>query len=223
MNIAITGTSRGIGLELLKQALVRGDHVMAFARTPNEVPELSALQETFRNQLEISTLDVTQDESPERAAEAISAWTHLDIFINNAGVYRKGESADDFIDSFRVNSVAPYLITQSLFPKLKASSNPKSIQISSLMGSIEDNASGGSITYRASKAALNMITKTLALDEKWLTTGIIHPGWVQTRMGGLEASLTPTESVRGIWQVIQKLTLHESGSFYNYDGSRLPW
>jgi NAD(P)-dependent dehydrogenase (short-subunit alcohol dehydrogenase family) len=223
MNIVITGASRGIGLALTAQALSQSNHVMAFARSPQEASELKALKEKFGNQLEIKELDVNHARAPENAAEALSSWQCVDILFNNAGISREGESLEDFMDSFRVNSVAPFLITRSLFPKLKAASDPKSIQTSSLMGSIEDNKTGGRYTYRASKAALNMITKTLAESEKWLIAVVMHPGWVKTRMGGSEAPVLPADSARGIWRVVQELGLKESGDFYDYEGNRLHW
>ncbi|MEO7165194.1 MAG: SDR family oxidoreductase [Bdellovibrionia bacterium] len=223
MDIAITGASRGIGLELTTQALERGDRVMAFARKPKEVPALNTLKSKFGDKLQIKELDVSHAQAPEQAIDALSTWPSLDTLINNAGIYREGESQKDFIESFTVNSIAPFLITRALSPKLKASSHPKSIQISSLMGSIEDNTSGGSYTYRASKAALNMITKTLAVSERWLIAAAMHPGWVKTRMGGLEAPLSATNSAKGLWRVIHELTPKESGGFYDYEGNLLPW
>src|SRR4051812_23848806 len=118
MNIAITGASRGIGLELTSQALQRGDRVMAFARSPKEAPLLQALKTKFGDQLEITQLDVTHLQAHEQAHNALTSWPYLDTLINNAGTYRKGEELEDFIESFRINSIAPFLITRALFPKL---------------------------------------------------------------------------------------------------------
>lgn len=140
-----------------------------------------------------------------------------------AGIYSECESTADFIESFRINSVAPLMIVRALQPQLKKSKHPKTIQITSLMGSIADNQSGGSYAYRASKAALNMITKTLAQDEKWLICAVVHPGWVQTQMGGPEAPTPVEESAHGIWKVIQELKSSDSGVFIDYEGDRLPW
>lgn len=117
----------------------------------------------------------------------------------------------------------PLLITKSLLPKLKESKRPVALEITSQMGSIADNTSGGSYSYRASKAAMNMLFKSLSVDEKWLTTLLVHPGWVQTRMGGEKAPTTPRESAKGIWNLIDKAHPSQSGSFLTFRGESLPW
>jgi NAD(P)-dependent dehydrogenase (short-subunit alcohol dehydrogenase family) len=219
MNIVITGSSRGIGLELCRQALKSGHQILAVARQPSsELVELS-----HAGGLHILKMDVTDQDLGGRLTEALKPWAQVDLLINNAGVYQKGETTKDFMTSFEVNSVAPFMMTQALLPWLKKSSNPKVVQVTSLMGSIADNASGGSYAYRASKSALNMINKSLALDNDWLTTIAIHPGWVQTDMGGSQAPIPVVDSVRGIWKVIQDLTLDQSGGYFDYKGQRLPW
>lgn len=223
MNVVITGASRGIGLELTKQALERGDRVMAIARTAEESPPLKSLKAKFKNQLEMKNLDLAHSHAPGQIADALAPWPHIDTLLNNAGIYRRGVTEEDFIESFRVNSIAPFLVTRALFKKLKASSSPKAIQTSSLMGSIGDNTSGRSYAYRASKAALNMITKNLAEEEKWLIAVVVHPGWVKTDMGGDEAPILPETSAEGLWHIIQNLTAKDTGGFYDFEGSRLPW
>jgi len=186
-------------------------------------PELQELQRKSGGSLEILKTDVAEDSALSTISRAVENWPCVDILINNAGVYTESESAADFMKSFRINSIAPFLITRALQPQLKKSKDPKTIQITSLMGSIGDNQSGGSYAYRASKAALNMITKTLAQDQKWLTCAVVHPGWVQTRMGGPEAPTPVEESAQGIWKVIQQLKHSDSGVFIDYEGDRLPW
>lgn len=223
MNIVITGASRGIGLELARQALQRGDQVFALARKPEDSPELQGLKKEFSSQLQIGHLDLTSPELENQVAQATRDLQVVDILINNAGVYRDGETLDDFLSSFQVNSVAPFLVSRALFPKLRKSKKPVAMHITSLMGSIEDNQSGGAYPYRASKAALNMISKTLAQSERWLISTVIHPGWVQTRMGGKNAPTSVEESARGIWHVIGKLSAKESGAFFDYEGEKLPW
>ncbi len=223
MNIVVTGASRGIGLELAAQALRRKDRVLCVARDPGSSPGLAALKREFPEALEILQADVASEGAPARIAKAAASWGSVDVLINNAGVYEDDDRVEDFIASFRVNSVAPLFVTRALFPMLRKSEAPKAIHVTSLMGSIEDNGSGGSYSYRASKAALNMIGKTLSIDEPWLTTLVIHPGWVQTRMGGAGAPTPVAESASGIWKVIDGLKPSDSGGFRDYENDRLPW
>ena len=122
-----------------------------------------------------------------------------------------------------MNSVVPYLITKAVVPKLKKGQNPKVIQVSSLMGSVQDNQSGGSTAYRASKSALNMINKNISLEEKDITAIVVHPGWVKTDMGGQGAAVEIPESASGIWKVIDGLSLKDSGSFIDFRGKHLPY
>jgi len=223
MNVVITGASRGIGLELASLALGRGDRVLAVARKPEESPELRALRNKYPNTLEVAAIELTDAGACEALSEALSEWKSVDVLINNAGVYLKGDGTEDFLMSFHVNSVVPFQVTKELLPKLRKSAEPKVAQITSLMGSIEDNESGGSHAYRASKAALNMISKCFARDEKWLISTVIHPGWVQTRMGGSGAETSVAVSAAGIWEVIRKLASADTGSFFDFEGQRLPW
>ncbi len=221
MKILITGTSRGIGFELTRLALQRGDSVMAVARTPESSKNLTELKSQFHQHLQLLDIDLTLDEAPQKIAAA--AGNELDVLINNAGVLLQGESAHDFMQSFRVNSVAPFLITKALLPALKKSSQPKVVQITSTMGSIDDNSSGGYYAYRASKAALNMINKSITIDNPWLTTAVMHPGWVKTDMGGASAPTPPETSAKGIWDVILKLKSAESGKFFDFRGKEIAW
>jgi NAD(P)-dependent dehydrogenase (short-subunit alcohol dehydrogenase family) len=223
MHILITGTSRGIGLELCKQALERGDQVMAIARDPKKSEGLQALQKKYSSTLSTAAVDITDPNAAKQIAASIYSWPHLDVLINNAGVYEQGETLEAFQKSFHVNSVAPLFITRALFSKLREAKNPKAVHLSSLMGSIEDNSSGGSYAYRASKTALNMINKCMTVEETWLSTAVLHPGWVQTDMGGKNAPTLIPESAAGLWNVITKLTSSESGSFYDYRGTHLAW
>lgn len=223
MNIVITGASRGIGLEFTRQLVSKGNHLLVTARAPEEAPELLRLLKGFANNLEILPLDVREEGAPERLAQAAQRFSKIDLLINNAGIYPQGEARDDFVEGFLVNSIAPYLITRALLPALKKSANPKAVFITSLMGSIEDNTSGGSCAYRSSKAALNMIVRCLSMDEPWLTTALLHPGWVQTRMGGPEALIRAEVSVRGMLRVVNQLEKGSLGAFVDYEGEKLPW
>jgi NAD(P)-dependent dehydrogenase (short-subunit alcohol dehydrogenase family) len=222
MYVVITGTSRGIGLKLTQLALEKGHHVLAIARKPNESTELMSLKEHNKT-LEILTLDLNDQEADKILQKKVSEWPQVDVLINNAGVYRDDDTVQDFEASFLTNSIKPLFVTRALFDKLKKSKRPLSLQITSHMGSISDNNSGGSYSYRASKAALNMIYKCVSIDEKWLISLLVHPGWVQTRMGGEGAPLTTSTSTNDIWKLIEDATPSQSGSFLSHDGEELSW
>src|SRR6185437_2811205 len=151
MNIVITGSSRGIGLELTKQALEAGDHVLAVARNPQASRGLQELKSKHANSLHWLAADVSDPETPQKISASLP-WPNVDILVNNAGVLPKQERPSDFATSFQINSVAPFLITKALLPALKKSKTARVVQITSLMGSIEDCSSGGSYAYRSSKA-----------------------------------------------------------------------
>lgn len=222
MYVVITGTSRGIGLELTKHALSKGHHVLAIARRPEASATLMDLKKAHNN-LEVMALDLLDKDAHDLIAKRVGHWPQVDILINNAGIYEKDHSIEDFDKSFLTNSIKPYFITRALMPLLKKSKHPVSLQITSMMGSIGDNSSGGSYSYRASKAALNMIYKSLSVDEKWLTSLLVHPGWVQTNMGGDSAPVSVQESAEGIWKLIDESNLSQSGSFVTYRGKPLEW
>jgi len=224
MNVVITGAARGIGLELCRAALVRGDRVFGISRTPEKSEGLQGLLKEFGDRLQVFALDVTAADAGEKILFRMKDWKSIDILINNAGVLDESLSPKALMHSFQVNSIAPLLITQSLLPKLKLGSTAVVAQITSRMGSIADASSGGYYGYRASKAALNMFNKCLAMDNPWLTALVIHPGWVKTEMGGASAPVEPMDSAAGIWKVIQEAkTAKKSGHFQDYKGNPIPW
>lgn len=217
MNIVITGASRGIGLELCRQA--QGHRILAIARDPKASEALMALN------VETLALDLSSTANiADLVPQALASWPSVDLLINNAGIFRRDRTEGDFLACFKVNSIAPYFLFQSIKPWLQKGTSAKLVSVTSRMGSIEDNGSGGSYSYRASKAALNIINKSLTIDNRdWLTTLVIHPGWVQTDMGGKGATVTPDESAKGIWEVINHMTTDESGAFKDYRGNSIPW
>ncbi len=211
-------------MHLTEQALKRGHHVVAVARQPEHSSGLMTLKKQYGDKLKFVSADLTQAAAVESIVTAVSEMGALDILINNAGIFKSGDGLQDFLASFQVNSVVPYLVTTALLPFLKKSQQPKVIHITSKMGSVQDNTSGGSYAYRASKAALNMINKSLTVDQPWLTTLVVHPGWVKTDMGGPNASVTAEDSAAGIWRAIDQAAGGEqSGRFIDYEGRSLPW
>ena len=175
-------------------------------------------------------LDVSNSNSINEFASKITDQP-IDTFINNAGVFgpRNNEfgnfNAKEWLDVFNINTIAPLLITQKILKNLRLGKNKKLVFISSKVGSIEENTGGGMYIYRSSKTALNQVIKSLSIDfkdENFIATAL-HPGWVQTDMGGPNALIDTKTSVKGMAEVIDSLVLKNSGRFYNYDGSSIPW
>ncbi len=222
MKAIITGASRGIGLALARIALRQGHELLAVTRS-SPSPELLAMRDEHRPQLRLLEADLRETTAADAIGAATKDWVSLDLLINNAGVLRDGAAREDFTESFLVNAVAPFEVTRNLLPRLKLSTNPRVVHLTSKMGSISSNTSGGHYSYRASKAALNMINRSLALDHPWLSSIVVHPGWVRTRMGGDEAPVEAADSASGIWRLAQGLTRDQSGRFYDYQGKDVPW
>jgi NAD(P)-dependent dehydrogenase (short-subunit alcohol dehydrogenase family) len=220
-HIVITGVSRGIGQKLTELSLERGDRVCGIARHPEDSKELTALKAKFQDHLVLIKGDVNDPELGKKITRDYP-WKGVDVLINNAGIYLD-DSWENFEKTFLTNSIAPYYLTLELSSLLKNSSTPKAAFITSQMGSIADNHSGGSVSYRASKAALNMMIKCLSVDERWLTSLLFHPGWVKTRMGGENAPTEKDESAAGLLELIHSSEKNHSGSFRNYKGDTLPW
>jgi len=227
--VLITGTNRGIGLEFVRQLLARGDTVLATCRHPDSAPALQQLQKENR-QLRVLELDVASTESLQKFPQQLAA-DAIDIFINNAGVYGPRDASFGNVDGetwmsvLRVNSIAPILLTQLLIDKLRVGVDKKLLYVTSKMGSIDDNSGGGSYIYRSSKTALNAVVKSLAVDlaDEGFKAAVLHPGWVLTDMGGPNALIDTATSVAGMMGVIDSLDIEQSGSFFNYDGSVIPW
>lgn len=224
MHVVVTGTSRGIGLELVRLALDAGHQVLAVARRPQDSAGLAELKVAAGDRLKMLTADLLEPGAAEFiAGEVQGSGGVVDLLVNNAGILRETARREDFMDSFAVNAVAPFEITQALLPWLRRSTQPRVIHVTSKMGSIANNTSGGYYAYRSSKAALNMISRSLSLDHDWLTSVVVHPGWAQTDMGGPQATVPVAESARGIWRLATGAKRQDSGKFFDYLGKELTW
>lgn len=225
--VLITGANRGIGLEFCKHYLANNWQVIACCRKPNDASELNQLA-LGNSQLQVEQLDIASSEQIVSLGQRL-ADKSVDVLINNAGIYGpKGATLeqlelDDWLHVLHIDTVAPLLLTRALKPCL--ANQAKLAFVTSKMGSIADNQSGGSYMYRSAKAALNAAVKSLAHD--WsgdnLAVVLLHPGWVKTDMGGPNALISTTQSVAGMSQVISQLSLDDTGQFINYDGARIPW
>jgi NAD(P)-dependent dehydrogenase (short-subunit alcohol dehydrogenase family) len=221
--VLITGANRGLGLEFARQYAADGWHVIACCREPKEAPELKKLR------AEVHALDVTSQESIDRLAKTLNG-KPIDVLINNAGTHgdRRPFGETDVAlwkQIFAVNTIAPYQVLSALLDNVVAGAQKKVVNISSKVGSIGDGPGGGNYAYRSSKTALNMVMANAAheLRNHGITILLIHPGWVQTDMGGSSAPVTIEQSITGIRRIIDKATPAETGHFYDYTGRQLPW
>jgi len=224
-SVLITGTNRGIGLGLVKAYLKGGWTVYGTHRKSSDISELKAL----KGDLKLFVLDVTDLGGTEKLAQDLRG-VSLDIVIASAAVMvpvHGIESLDiaGWMSIFKVNTIGCAITAHCFLPNLLAGEEKKLIAITSRMGSIDDNTSGGYIPYRSSKAALNMTWKSIAVElkSKHVIATVLHPGWVKTDMGGPNADITTDVSVKGLTQHISKLTMKDSGKFYSYEGKAIPW
>ncbi len=228
--ILITGTNRGIGLEFTRQYAQDGWRVVACCRNPDQARELQQLAEKYKN-ISLHKLDVADHKQIDALGKELRG-VPVDILLNNAGRYA-GNSAESlgslsypmWEKSFRINTLAAAKMAEVFLENVARSETRLIASLSSLMGSMADNGSGGSYLYRSSKAALNAVMVSLAVDLRPRKIGvlILHPGWVKTDMGGPNAEISTEVSVRGMRAVLDKFTLKESGRFIAYDGAELPW
>lgn len=225
----VTGTNRGIGLEFVTQLTERGDTVLATCRDKDRADELLALSEK-NEALEVLQLDVADGDSLQRFPEQLDG-RPIDVFINNAGVYGPKDAPfgklrqEDWAPVLHINAIAPVLLTQLLLDNLRKGDAGKLVYITSKMGSIADNSGGGQYIYRSSKAALNAAVKSLAIDlaDEDLIVALLHPGWVETDMGGPNALIDTRTSVSGMLELIDGMSAGTSGQFRAYDGKPIPW
>ncbi len=217
--LLITGANRGIGLALAALFKKNGYQVIALCRS--ESAEIKKTADRL-----ICGIDFTRQEDLDRVYEQLKT-VKVDVLINNAGLLQDDVLGSIEIDSLRrqmeINAYAPLMVSEKLLPCL--SECGKIINITSRMGSIADNNSGGRYGYRASKAALNAFTKSLAVDlkDQGIMAAVIHPGWVKTRMVGFNGLISAEDSAQGIFTVIQSLSMTSSGGFWHSSGEELPW
>jgi NAD(P)-dependent dehydrogenase (short-subunit alcohol dehydrogenase family) len=217
--VLVTGSNRGIGLALVSQLLSRGDRVIAACRTPS-----AALLNTSAEILD--GVDVTDDASVASLSERLSG-RHLDVLINNAGLLQRSTldalDFDSMRRQFEINALGPLRVTAALLPNLSSGSTVAIV--TSRMGSIEDNSSGGSYGYRMSKAAVNMAGRSLSHDLRRLGISVVllHPGYVRTDMTANSGLIDTDTSAAGLIARIDEQTLAETGRFVHMSGEALPW
>ncbi len=227
----ITGANRGLGLEFVNQYATAGWRVHACCRSPAEAKHLNTLASGSDGNITVHALDVADFSGIGRLSKELDG-EHIDLLLNNAGIYPDRDSRgfgnvdyDDWAQAFRINAMAPLRMVEAFIEHVARSEEKKIALITSKMGSMDDNGSGGCYAYRSSKAALNMVAKSLSIDlaPRGIVVALLHPGWVQTDMGGPNAWITPEQSISGMRHVIERMTATDSGKFYAYDGQQVPW
>ena len=241
--VFITGCNRGIGFEFVKQFLklpTPPKYLFATCRSlgSDRNLELKTLAEDNSN-LHVLELEVNDENGINRVASEVDKkleGSGLNLLINNAGIIDRATvdeaTAEGMTDVFKTNVVAPLMLTKAFLPLLRravssgsVSLKPVIVNISSILGSIEGNSSGRMYPYRASKAALNMVTKSLSIDlaNDSIMAVALHPGWVKTDLGGPNASISTEESVTGLMSVICSLDESKNGGFFDYNGKGIAW
>lgn len=247
-SVLITGASRGLGLQLVESLATGGyspNKIIAACRDPTKAQRLQELAQQHSS-IYIITLDVLEQENINRSVEEVSQLVQengLNCLINNAGINVVADfetvTAEKMMENFHTNAVAPLMITKAYLPLLKKAASKGgsmgiqravTVNITSLLGSVELNWGERAnnfkwYPYRTSKSALNMLSRCMAVDMEpdGILCVAIHPGWVRTDMGGLQAPLSPEESISAVLSVIGRLTEKDHGSFLNFTGEQLPW
>jgi NAD(P)-dependent dehydrogenase (short-subunit alcohol dehydrogenase family) len=226
-NVAITGAGRGIGLELVKQYAGAGDRVYALCRSPGNATDINALASASGGKVTVHVMDVGDDASVKAAATSTGD-DPVDILLNVAGVIggeKQGledQTWSDWLDAFNVMTIGPLRVMQAFLPRL--GSGAKVISITSQLAA-STWPYGGYYAYGSAKAGLNRMMRSVALDvkDRGIVIGLVHPGWVQTDMGGAAADITTQESASGIRKVTAEWTLHDSGDFKKWNGESHAW
>lgn len=237
--VLVTGAARGLGLEFARQYCSRGWRVLAAVRDPARAAALEALRNHAPDHLAIHSLDVMDHASIDRLAMLLRDQP-IDVLINSAGSMGRGSFAkeglgfgrfgssdyDDWAQVFRLNVMGPMKMAEAFVEHVAASGSKKIITLTSIVGSIAKNRVGSLYAYRASKAAVNAIMRSMAIDlakSHGIAATVMHPGWVRTEMGGPNADIDAETSVCGMIRVIDALTIESAGRYWMYDGSELPW
>ena len=233
--VLVTGANRGLGYEHVKQYAQKGWKVIACARNPEKATELENLKDKYDDNFIIEQLDVTNHEDIDKLSRKFKN-TPIDVLINNAGTagplgvpgamdYQKIDSMDYEIwrDILEVNLISPFKVATAFHDHIAQSEKKLLIMMSSDLGSIEQNTFGGFYSYRASKAALNIMSKGMSVDWKDLTVIALAPGWCKTFLGGEEAEVFPDESVKNQQEMFEKIISNNSGMFLDRFGKEVPW
>ena len=233
--VLVTGANRGLGYEHVKQYAQKGWKVIACARNPKKATELDNLKDKYDDNFIIEQLEVIDHPRIEELAEKYSN-TPIDILINNAGTtgplgvpgamdYQKIDSMDYEIwrDILEVNLISPFKVATAFHDHIAQSEKKLLIMMSSDLGSIEQNTFGGFYSYRASKAALNIISKGMSVDWQDITIIALAPGWCKTYLGGEEAEIHPDDSVKDQQEMFEKIVSNNSGMFLDRFGKEVPW
>jgi NAD(P)-dependent dehydrogenase (short-subunit alcohol dehydrogenase family) len=226
----ITGANRGLGLEFARQYLADGWQVYAACRDPASASGLHRLAEQADDKFQILAIDVTDPLSIHAAAAELDVQP-IDLLLNNAGIIGpRGQTIGNidyqaWAEVLAVNTMGPMRVSEAFVEHVARSDRKLIVTLTSGMGSIADNTSGASIVYRSSKAAVNMVMRSLAIDlaARGITCVVINPGWVHTDMGGPNATLEPSDSIRRMRRVIATLGPEQSGKFFNHTGREYPW
>lgn len=229
-SVLITGAGRGIGLAFSEQYAAAGWRVFATCRAPERAAELQAIAERNADTVSLHPLDVGERAASAALAEEL-ADEAIDVLLNNAGVY--GPRPQGFADAdddawarvFDTNVMGPLRMAQAFAPHVGRSARRLIVTLSSRMASVGENDGGGAYIYRSSKAALNAVVKSLAIDlgARGIVSVCFHPGWVSSDMGGSGAPLSPAESAAGMRRVIDGLGPGDNGRFLDYDGGAIAW
>lgn len=232
--LIITGANRGLGLEFVRQYAEDGWDIVAISRKSSS--ELDALAQ--QHPIQVVQADLVDDASLADAVGQIQV-DAIDLLINNAGTMGDGSFAetgfnyksfgtfdrDEWLRVFDINVCTPMALTELLVGKLEAAKNAVVVTLSSMLGSNALNTMGNSYAYRASKAAVNSIMKSMGVNlrDRGITCVALHPGWVRTELGGPDAQLDPVESVQEMKEAISNLTLDDAGRFLAWDGKEMPY
>ena len=228
--VLVTGANRGLGLEFARQYAADGWRVHAACRAPNDAKDLQKAAAGSGGRVHLLALDVTDTTSVRSAAGALGGEA-IDVLVNNAGVGGPRNERLGRLDYaawervLDVNTLGPMRVIEAFVDNVAKSREKKIVTITSGMGSIADNTSGGAYAYRTSKAAVNMVVKSLSLDlaPRGIVCVVMNPGWVRTDMGGPRGTLSPQDSIRAMRGVIAALKPGDTGKFFNYNGKSYPW